>query len=90
MPKSLQEIIDSADELAKRFEAYEPSPDDQLPIAPLYALRAAAEARSRAEKQAADAVSAARDGGYSWSLIGSQLGTSGEAARQRYGSLVEH
>ena len=32
-----------------------------------------------------DAVKHARERGYSWAFIGSLIGTSGEAARQRYG-----
>jgi hypothetical protein len=32
-----------------------------------------------------DAVRHARERGYSWAFIGSLVGTSGEAARQRYG-----
>jgi hypothetical protein len=34
-------------------------------------------------------VEDARAHGYSWALIGSLLGTSGEAARQRYGTKQE-
>lgn len=32
-----------------------------------------------------DAVTHAREHGYTWAFIGSLLGTTGEAARQRYG-----
>ena len=32
MPRSIQEILDHADELAKRFEDYEPGPDDERPV----------------------------------------------------------
>ena len=32
MPRSIQEILDHADELAKRFEDYEPSPGDERPV----------------------------------------------------------
>jgi len=34
-------------------------------------------------------VSQARHEGYSWRSIGSLIGTSGEAARQRYGTKQE-
>jgi hypothetical protein len=40
--------------------------------------------RSNAERSIKTAVDNARAHGYSWALIGSLLGTSGEAARQRY------
>lgn len=87
MPRTRQEIIDHADELARQFEEYEPKPEDDLAIAPLYALRAAAIARSNTEKQTIEAVAMARESGYSWAIIGAELGTSGEAARQRYGKV---
>jgi hypothetical protein len=36
------------------------------------------------ERALAAAVRAAREDGHSWAAIGTMLGTSGEAARQRY------
>lgn len=36
-----------------------------------------------------DAVVQARADGHSWAAIGAMVGTSGEAARQRYGHLLE-
>jgi hypothetical protein len=42
-----------------------------------------------ANAQVADAVIAARGAGASWQKIGSLLGTSAQAAQQRYGSLVD-
>ncbi len=59
MPRSMQEILDHADDLAKRFEDYEPSPDDEVDVAE-YLLRRAALARARSELQIADAVGEAR------------------------------
>ena len=53
------------------------------------ALRDAALARSDAERSIRAAVDDARTHGYSWAFIGSLLGTSGEAARQRYGTKQE-
>ncbi len=32
MPRSIQEILDHADELAKRFEDYDPQPGDERPV----------------------------------------------------------
>lgn len=90
MPRSMQQILDTADALADRFERYEPSPADHRDPAPLEAMSNAVTARARAEQQLADAVTAARAAGYSWATIGSLAGTSGEAARQRYGQLVGH
>jgi len=85
MPRTMQEILDHADELARRFEEYEPNPDDERDAAPLRAIRDAVIAQSKVERAIADAVHAARNAGHSWALIGGMLGTSGEAARQRYG-----
>mgnify|MGYP001328541689 CR=1 FL=1 len=85
MPRSVQDILDHADELAKRFEDYDPHPDDQRDPAALQQLRAAVLERSDAERAIRTAVDQARTDGYSWNLIGTMLGTTGEAARQRYG-----
>jgi hypothetical protein len=43
-----------------------------------------------AERDLAGAVSVARAEGHTWAAIGAMLGTSGEAARQRYGGTVRH
>ncbi len=89
MPRTVQEILDHADDLAKRFEDYEPTADDERDPQVFAALRDAVVSRSDAERTIKDAVDDAREHGYSWGFIGSLLGTSGEAARQRYGSRQE-
>jgi len=86
MPRSIQEILDHADELAKRFEDYEPSSGDERDVAQ-YLLRRAALARARSERQIAEAVDAARRAGMSWKHIGSELGISAQATQQRYGAI---
>jgi hypothetical protein len=48
-------------------------------------LHRAALRRAEAEAAVAEAVDTARGHGQSWEAIGRRLGTSGEAARQRYG-----
>lgn len=88
MPRSIQEILDQADELAKRFEDYEPGEGDQMPVEE-YLLRRAALARARSEREVVDAVTVARSSGISWNRIGEILGTSAQAAQQRYGAVVE-
>ena len=82
MPRSLQEILEHADELGRRFEDHEPS--DVRDAAPLHAIREAVTERDASERRIAEAVASAREAGVSWSAIGSMLGTSGEAARKRY------
>ncbi len=85
MPRTVQDILDHADELARRFENYEPASGDERDPKIFAALRDAAVSRSDAERSVTTAVADARAHGYSWEFIGSLLGTSGEAARQRYG-----
>jgi hypothetical protein len=88
MPRSLQDILDHADELARRFEDYQPDPDDEIDVAE-YLLRRAALSRARSERHVAEAVVAARRAGVSWKRIGAELGISAQAAQQRYGSVTE-
>ncbi len=89
MPRTIQHVLDHGDELAKRFEEYEPASDDERDPDAFLALRRAVASRSEAERSVMDAVNEARQHGYPWRVIGSLLGTSGEAARQRYGSKQE-
>jgi hypothetical protein len=87
MPRSIQDILDHADELAKRFEDYEPSADDEVAVAE-HLLRRAALARARSERQISEAVEVARRSGISWKRIGVELGISAQAAQQRYGAAT--
>jgi len=88
MPRTIQEILDHADQLAQRFETYEPAESDERPVEE-YLLQRAALARARSERQVLDAVTAARAAGIPWARIGTLLGTSAQAAQQRYGPIVE-
>ena len=88
MPRSVDEILQHADELAARFEDYEPDAADELDAGAVVALRAAVQERSDAERHMIDAIAAARASGMSWSAIGALVGTSGEAVRQRYADKV--
>jgi hypothetical protein len=85
MPRSIQDILDHADELAARFENYEPDPSDERTVEE-YLLERAALARARSERQIVDAITAARSKQVSWTRIGELLGTSAQAAQQRYGN----
>jgi hypothetical protein len=89
MPRTIQDILDHADELARRFEDYEPNVRDERDLEVFATLRRSVVARSEAERSIRDAVVQARKRGYSWRMIGSLIGTSGEAARQRYGAGVK-
>lgn len=84
MPRSLQEILDHAEQLADHFEENPPDPADMVDATTLHALRDAVVDRAKAEEAVATAVEFARAAGHAWRRIGAILGTSGEAARQRY------
>ena len=88
MPRTVEEILAHADELAARFENYEQNPADEVDAAAVGMLRAAVAERSEAERHLLGAVKQARKVGMSWSAIGTIVGTSGEAARQRYARRV--
>lgn len=86
MPRTVDEILRHADELAARFEDYEPDLAGELDPGAVALLRAAVQERSDAERHVLDAIKSAREAGMSWSAIGIFVGTTGEAARQRYGA----
>jgi len=88
MPRSIQEILDHADELVERFENLDPDQAAEVPVEE-YLLQRAVVARARTEQQLLDAVVAARAAGVSWQKIGALLGTSAQAAQQRYGAVLE-
>ncbi len=85
MPRTLNDILAHADELAERFENYEPAEGDRFTPAELV-LSHAVIARAHSDKAVADAVTAARDAGSSWARIANVLGTSAQSARERYGN----
>ena len=72
MPRSIQNILDHADELAARFENYEPEPGDERPVEELLLERAAL-ARARSDRQIVDAITTARAKHLSWQRIGELL-----------------
>ena len=79
MPRTVDEILQHADELAARFEGYEPDPADELDPDAVALLRAAIQERSDAERHLVEAIKAARSAGLSWSAIGTFVGTTGES-----------
>ena len=89
MPRSFQEIIEHAHELSAQLDELQPRSGDIRDARTLRKLRQAVLKRAAAESQIAELVTVARAEGQSWSAIGAMLGTSGEAARQRYGGYPE-
>lgn len=89
MPRSLDDLIAHADELADQFENFEPQPGaEDRPLPPAIALQIAVLRRAAAERELAEAVRAAREADISWRAVGKTIGTSGEAARQRYRAIA--
>ncbi len=88
MPRSVDEILQHADDLARRFEDYDPRDADEATSPVVAMLCRAIQERSDAERHLVEAVQAAREAGLSWSAIGGLVGTTGEAARQRYKDWV--
>ena len=84
MPRTVDEILAHADELAARFESYEPVEANEVDVTALTALRDAVAEQAQAERHVLDAIRGARNAGMSWAAIGNMVGISGEAARQRY------
>ena len=83
--RSLADLIAHAEELADAFENHHPAPEDfGAPLPPLMAVKLAAFRRAAAEKELAEAITAARAAHLSWRQLGEAIGTTGEAARQRY------
>ena len=82
MPRTIGEILAHAEALADRFESGDTGGPRLSPAE--YALYEAARDRAEAESRLAEAVASARDQGLSWENVGALVGTSGEAARQRY------
>lgn len=83
MPRSAQTIIDQA----ARFENAEPNPISDKAQDAMHALRDAVIARGHAELAVRDAVARARQEGASWAVISTGLGTTRQAAQQRYADL---
>lgn len=86
MPRTLQEILDHAEELADYFEQADPDEFVEVPLSVIYERRLAqaALARACAEQQVAYAVHEAHDNGLSWTRIGKLLGTTAQSAHRRY------
>jgi len=83
--RSIQQLLDHAEQLAQRVEGYELLPGDERPVKE-YLLERAALARARGERQIVDP---ARTKGVSRQRIGELLGTSSQSAHQRYGAGIE-
>jgi hypothetical protein len=85
VPRSYEEIVRLSEAMADQLENDTTEPAISAEES---ALRAAVLRRSIAESDLGQAVVAARNAGMPWAAVGLAVGTSGEAARQRYGKLA--
>jgi len=88
MPRTDHDAPEQAAELASHFETAEPNPVRADAQAALADLQRAVVERNRAETRIRAAVLEARRSGASWALIAAALGTSRQAAHQRYGKQI--
>ena len=86
MPRTRQELEAAAARAADWVESLDVEDLDWADAAPLRGVVRALEGVAEAEHRLADAVDSARARKIPWSAIGMALGTSGEAARQRFGA----
>lgn len=85
MRRALTKLTANADRLADAFENHEPASEDvDATLRAFMAVKLAAFRRSQAKKALAHAVHNGLDAHPSWRQLGEAIGTSGEAARQRY------
>lgn len=78
-----------ADELAARFENDDFGATESIEVDGLTGLRKAVVELSDAQKNIEIWIAQCRKQGKTWGAIGEVLGTSGEAARQKYGDPAE-
>lgn len=81
MARTLDDITTRQDEIAPRFEDYEPQSGDRRAPRPLESLR-----NADTDAAVARAVREARQASYGWGTLANPLGTTGEDARWRYGA----
>ena len=80
------EILKRGEELADRFDAFEPAKASDVPVGEYVLVRAIWQ-RARCEREVADAVNAALKDGISWTRIGEILGVSDREAEMQYSHL---
>lgn len=92
MPRTREQLQQAADQAERWLDDLDPaaiaSPDTDATY--LRQLGAAVRAAATSQTDLADAVVAAREHGHTWTQIATMLGTSRQAAQERYGELVKH
>jgi len=87
MPKSMEELIQHADDISEMFENWDSSKSIILSKEETAILRAVHQ-RCFQEKKIADAVRNARAKDISWKDIGFVLGTSAQSAHRKYSAFL--
>jgi len=87
MPRTRAQLQKAADDAERWLDSLDPaaiaSPDADA--SHLRRLGAAVRAASTSQVELVDAVAAARNHGHTWTQIATMLGTSRQAAQERYG-----
>ncbi len=87
MPRTRAQLQQAAEDAQRWLDSLDPSavasPDADA--SHLRRLGAAVRAASTSQMELADAVAAARNHGHTWTQIATMLGTSRQAAQERYG-----
>lgn len=81
---------EEADATEKWLDGLDPTQLDFRDASHVRAIIAAAEALTAAEENLRKAVAEARAVGNSWTVIGAALGTSKQAAHERFRAFVDH
>lgn len=87
MPRTREQLQQAADDTERWLESLDPAAIDS-PDADASRLRrigAAVRAAAASQVELGDAVAAAREHGHTWAQIATMLGTSRQAAQERYG-----
>lgn len=91
VPRTREQLQHAADEAERWLDSFDPaalsSPDADASA--LRRISAAVRAEATSQAELADAVTAARKHGHTWSQIATMLGTSRQAAQERYGEVVK-
>lgn len=89
MTRSLEEVVEEAEQLADWFEQHGPPPENQRPVSEFF-VGCVVDAVSLGDcREVAEAVSAARNAGVSWSQVGEALDIPAADAEHRFGPVVE-
>ncbi len=91
MPRTREQLQQAADDAERWLDSLDPaaiaSPDADA--SHLRRIGAAVRAAATSQVELADAVAAARQHGHTWTQVATMLGTSRQAAQERYGEPAE-